>query len=1029
MRVVALGALALLALAPSALDAQRPAPRRPVRQPQTTTPARTPPRTPADTLRARRDSAGARDTSRTPGDSARPELVQWAEPDSVMQELLARPGYSVTRYQGAEVVFDAEDRSIDIVGGSGKAAVRRDQTVVVSDTITYNDSTQVVRALGDTIVLRDPSRGPDDVVSYGHLLYEIGSRRGQVADVRTAFESGNKWFIQADRGAFVTDSSSRENSAFYGRGGSVTSCDETRPHYHFESRELKLIRNRVLVSRPAVLYIYDVPVFWLPFVFQDLRSGRRSGMLTPRFGVSELVRNSPTYRRHFENFGYYFAFNDFMDAQASVDWRSSARPNREGDPGFIQYNAEWRYRWLDRFMGGRIAASHLRQRDDSRNLSVSWAHQQDFSQSSHLTLDANYASDTRVQRANEINPFAVLATIQSRVNYQQQLGPLAFSAGGSRRQYPGRDQIDQDLPNISISSSPINVGSWLTWTPTLSANNSQSLDIDQGGISAFRFRPNPTTGLIDSLPVKPSTRTTSVSLGTPLRIFGFDWRNSVSLSDVENDFPDTRPFQELVPRAGGGFDTVIVQRLFEKTYKTGIDWQTGVSLPSLFQGTWNLTPSVEIVNATSGPFIVRSERTGDRYVRQSKRLQYGASISPTFFGLFPGIGPVSRFRHAITPTVSYRFAPAGNVSDEYLAANGDFRSGYLGDIRQNAVSLSLNTNIEAKLRSGADTSPDGGRKIRLLSIQPDGLTYNFERIAELRRRSTNPAGVSRWAGLETQTFGYSLSSDLLPGFSFRSGYSLFQGDVRSDTAEFKPYRESLNVSFSINRRSGILAALSRVFGKAVPLDSPGDVQAAEDPDVDTAYEQAVASQPVAGSASRNAQFDVPSGQGFQSTISLSSTRQRPVRGGNVVQNDPTTICRPLQNADPISYEACLLDPRSFPQLGGILPGTDNSYTTQTTSGGTIFRNPPLTTLQASTSFNITPKWAAQWATSYDVREKEFGSHIVTLQRELHDWRAVFSFTQAPSGAFAFTFFIALNAQPDLKFNYDRRSYGRGGSVF
>jgi len=54
---------------------------------------------------------------------------------------------------------------------------------------------------------------------------------------------------------------------------------------------------------------------------------------------------------------------------------------------------------------------------------------------------------------------------------------------------------------------------------------------------------------------------------------------------------------------------------------------------------------------------------------------------------------------------------------------------------------------------------------------------------------------------------------------------------------------------------------------------------------------------------------------------------------------------------------------------------------------------------------------------------------VTLQRELHDWRAVFSFTQAPSGAFAFTFFIALNAQPDLKFNYDRRSYGRGGSVF
>ena len=39
----------------------------------------------------------------------------------------------------------------------------------------------------------------------------------------------------------------------------------------------------------AVLYIYDVPVFWLPFVFQDVRKGRRSGMLTPRFGFSWTI--------------------------------------------------------------------------------------------------------------------------------------------------------------------------------------------------------------------------------------------------------------------------------------------------------------------------------------------------------------------------------------------------------------------------------------------------------------------------------------------------------------------------------------------------------------------------------------------------------------------------------------------------------------------------------------------------------------------------------------------------------------------
>jgi hypothetical protein len=48
--------------------------------------------------------------------------------------------------------------------------------------------------------------------------------------------------------------------------------------------------------------------------------------------VSELVRNSATYRRHFENLGYYFALNDYMDASVAVDWRSSANAT-EFDPG------------------------------------------------------------------------------------------------------------------------------------------------------------------------------------------------------------------------------------------------------------------------------------------------------------------------------------------------------------------------------------------------------------------------------------------------------------------------------------------------------------------------------------------------------------------------------------------------------------------------------------------------------------------------------------------------------------------------
>jgi len=97
--------------------------------------------------------------------------------------------------------------------------------------------------------------------------------------------------------------------------------------------------------------------------------------------------------------------------------------------------------------------------------------------------------------------------------------------------------------------------------------------------------------------------------------------------------------------------------------------------------------------------------------------------------------------------------------------------------------------------------------------------------------------------------------------------------------------------------------------------------------------------------------------------------------------------------------------------------------TQTTSGGTFFRVPPQMNVQGSTSFNLTDKWSARWSTNYDFQLSQFGLQSVTLQRKLHDWNAVFGFTQAPNGAFTFTFFVSLTAEPDIKFDYNRSTYG------
>ena len=164
------------------------------------------------------------------------------------------------------------------------------------------------------------------------------------------------------------------------------------PHYHFAARELKLVSKNVMVARPAILYIADVPVMWLPFVFQDMRPGRRSGILAPRLGFNQIFRQSPFMRRTIEDIGYYFALNDYVDAQVSMDWRSDAR-STAFDPGYLKFTGQMQYKWRDRFISGTLASSYHYLRNGQTNIQYSLNHQQEFSQRTRLNATFNYVTN------------------------------------------------------------------------------------------------------------------------------------------------------------------------------------------------------------------------------------------------------------------------------------------------------------------------------------------------------------------------------------------------------------------------------------------------------------------------------------------------------------------------------------------------------------------------------------------------------------------------------------------------------------
>ena len=324
----------------------------------------------------------------------------FAPDDSVLTALKARPGYQSTRYRADSATVFIEERAGPAAGrGADRAAGRAARG---------GHHPLPARQLPARRRAASPHLFDRGQVLVGEgIRYDTCRRRGIVNDALTNFTEGSTvWFL---RGNVAQDSSS---SRIYAGSSEITSCDLPTPHYHFSAREMKWVSKNVLVARPVVLYVRDVPILWLPFIFQDVRPGRHSGILVPQFGINDLVRPTRNYNRQITNIGYYWAPNDYLDLTGRLDWFA----NR-----YVQYGVSGQYRWLNRFMSGSIGFNEQRQVGGGSGLTFRWDHRQQFNLSTSLNFNLNYASNTAVIQRNAIDPLQNTQQITSSLNYSKRL--------------------------------------------------------------------------------------------------------------------------------------------------------------------------------------------------------------------------------------------------------------------------------------------------------------------------------------------------------------------------------------------------------------------------------------------------------------------------------------------------------------------------------------------------------------------------------------------------------------------------------
>ncbi|MHC1706301.1 MAG: putative LPS assembly protein LptD [Bacteroidales bacterium] len=496
------------------------------------------------------------------------------------------------------------------------------------------------------------------------LSYNFDTRKGIISSVITKEGEG---YIHGSTIKKISD------SVINIRTGKYTTCELEHPHYEFRFLKSKVITDNKIVTGPAYLSVAGVPTpLAVPFGLFPNKKGQRSGLLLPTYG------ESASRGFYFENFGYYFGLNQFVDLELRADiytlgsWAAKAAS---------RYAKKYKYSGYFNFnyAMNKIGISGSDNYQNYRDFSVRWVH----NQSDKARPNSRFSSNVNVvsSKFNQFNPANTNAylsnTFQSSISYQTNFnGKYFLTSSLSHSQNTIDKSVSLTLPDISFSVNRFfpfarkeQIGT-PKWYEKISVNYQS---VAQNSINTY-----------DSLLFKPATAkkfrngiSHSISISNPLKVFKYlVVNNSVSYKE--------RWYTHKINR---------------RFYPMGDDIQRDTL----------------ITDTLSGFYAARD-------------ISFSSSVSTILYGLVQfKKGPVKGIRHVVTPSVSFSYTPGFAESgagyyryyldtmsrvQRYSVFEGSLYGVPTAD-NSGRISFSINNNLEIKVRSSKDTI-NGTRKIPII---------------------------------------------------------------------------------------------------------------------------------------------------------------------------------------------------------------------------------------------------------------------------------------------------------------------------
>ncbi len=578
-------------------------------------------------------------------------------------------GVDTIEYRAVDLVYDVEKSTFNL---NNSAQLKYRTATLDADTIWFDQENSVLAASGDPI-LRE-TKNPS--LSGMRLKYNMKSRIGEIYYATTYQDNQQLNGMEVRR--------LPDQRIQIARGDFSTCNDSTHQHFYFYGRRMVVKPKETITARPVVLNIADVPVAVLPMIVAPLKSGRKSGLLTPKFGGDQVQGY------YMSNLGFYYAPNDYWDATVKGDIieGEKARFERSTLTGEVRYKLRY-------VLEGNVSYTSYLEEFDMANsgYDINFSHNQNLTPDGKHTLSGSgsFVSSRSVRKDNALDAETILnQQANAQMTYSGKFGTNKSLTVKVRQDHNlVTDMMQREIPDIQYRmSGPL-----------------FNFDIDEDE-EAYDDH----------------------SVASYLEKFNYNFNNrfnyyTVRAQDTVNEVDTTAKYVGYTGTYSLDY-SMRVLRVINLTPKA--------TFTGFWTGTSWLNPEDSLIYRQR---YISLDPEHDSYGDAAYNHNYSVTADTKLYGIWvPEIGRFTGLRHVLSPSVSYTYAPEIDTVKTFAPHPLLGQTPY--QIEQKTVGFGLNNDFDIKYlkvvgRAADTTREDGSGAVedqygnrRVLTTRHN-MSYNF----------------------------------------------------------------------------------------------------------------------------------------------------------------------------------------------------------------------------------------------------------------------------------------------------------------